>query len=278
MRSQNAVIDRRSSIRSADEQTPLLLAPDTAGGKAIEPSDDLNDQAKQQDGNNPKTANHTTNGGPHDEEKPLPVLQVLALCYCSLVEPVAYFSIFPYINEMIERTGGQDIANVGFWAGTIESLFSLVQMLLMIFYGRLADRLGRKPVLVFSLTGVAGATSLFGLSASLWQMVALRCLAGCFAGSSVTIRAMLSENCTKTTQARAFSWYMFARNLGIFLGPLIGGALADPAEQYSVFKNVVFFQQFPYALPSFVAGAFCLSTVLVSFFCLKEVCHVIVPG
>jgi len=207
-----------SDTGAADEGTPLLLAPDTAGGKAVQPNGhSTGDIIKSTTHNGPETSPSTTT-----EEKHLPYIQILVLCYASLVEPVAYFSIFPYIQEMVERTGGQEVENVGFWTGMIESLFSLVQMMLMIFYGRLADRVGRKPVLVFSLAGVAGASALFGMSATLWQMVCLRCLAGLFAGSSVTIRAMLSENCTKETQARAFSWYMFARNLGIFIGPLIG--------------------------------------------------------
>lgn len=214
----NAAADRRTSVHSADEYTPLIHAPDTAGGKATTLGTDPK-EAQHTPTSSPTTSDSVPDAEQHDR---LPKLQVTILCLASLVEPVAYFSIFPYINEMIERTGNQEVENVGFWAGIIESLFSLVQMLLMIFYGRLANRLGRKPVLVFSLAGVAGATCLFGLSASLWQMIALRCLAGCFAGSSVTIRAMLSENCNKTTQARAFSWYMFARNLGIFFGPLIG--------------------------------------------------------
>lgn len=152
----------------------------------------------------------------------MPYMQILLICYASLSEPIAYFAIFPFINEMIARTGDIPSENVGFWAGAIESLFSLVQMLLMILYGRLADRLGRKPVLVFSLAGVSVATALFGLSTSLWQMIFFRCFAGVFAGTVVTIRTMISENCSKATQGRAFSWYMFTRNLGIFLGPLIG--------------------------------------------------------
>lgn len=50
-----------------------------------------------------------------------------------------------------------------------------------------------------------------------------------------------------------------------------GGALANPASQYSIFENVAFFQEYPYALPGFVSGAFCLSTAAVSFICLDEV-------
>jgi len=157
-----------------------------------------------------------------DEERPMPVLQILLLCYASLAEPIAYFGIFPFISEMLYTVGGQEESNIGFYAGLIESLFSLVQMVLMLIYGRAADSFGRKPILVFSLAGISVFTALFGLSTNLWQMVLARCLAGVFAGSAVTIRTMLSENCTKESQARAFSWYMFTRNLGIFLGPLIG--------------------------------------------------------
>lgn len=152
----------------------------------------------------------------------MPYTQILLLCYASLAEPVAYFAIFPFVNEFISIAGGIPEENVGFWSGMIESLFSLVQMVLMIFYGRLADRVGRKPVLVFSLAGVSLATALFGMAQNSGQMIMFRCLAGVFAGSVVTIRTMLSENTNKATQGRAFSWYMFTRNLGILIGPLVG--------------------------------------------------------
>lgn len=53
-------------------------------------------------------------------------------------------------------------------------------------------------------------------------MIFFRCIAGVFAGTVVTVRAMLSENSTKHTQARIFSFFAFFNNLGMFLGPLIG--------------------------------------------------------
>lgn len=191
------------------ENRPLLSAPD--GAKRGKPT-----STKSPNGSIARPSSTTESPPPddsglEDDAKPFPYNQTLVLCYASIVEPVAFFIIFPYINEMVERIGHQLPENVGFWTGTIESLFSLVQMLLIIFYGRIADRLGRKPVLVFSLAGIAVASALFGMSATLWQMVGFRCLAGLFAGSSVTIRAMLSENCTKATQAKAFGWFMFAR-------------------------------------------------------------------
>ena len=206
---------------AVSESTPLLNQPDTTGNSS-QSNGTLN--AAQANGN---TNLKPTNSSPEDgtqkgEEKKMPYVQILILCYTSLGEPIAFFAIFPFVNEMIAVNGNLDEKNVGFYSGLIESLFSLTQMLLMIIYGRAADRLGRKPVLVFSLTGVGFATALFGMSKTVWQMIVTRCLAGVFAGSVVTVRTMLSENTTKESQGRAFSWYMFTRNLGIFLGPIVG--------------------------------------------------------
>jgi MFS family permease len=257
---------------TANETTPLLAiseARPTAQANEELTNGYTNGHLSQQ--RKPSTSTIPPIHRNEDDDAPLPKLQIFILCYCSLVEPVAYFSIFPFINQMIKETGSVEESDVGFWSGMIESLFSLVQMLLMIFYGRMADRIGRKPVLVFSLSGIAVATSLFGMSKQLWQMIAFRCVAGLFAGSVVTVRAMLTENCTAKTQARAFSFYAFTKNLGIFLGPLIGGALSKPAEQYHwLFGQNQFLTQYPYALPTMFTGAVAASATILSIFFLKE--------
>jgi hypothetical protein len=54
-------------------------------------------------------------------------------------------------------------------------------------------------------------------------------------------------------------------------GCILGGFLVNPAEQYSAFRNVAFLKDYPYALPGFVSGAFCLSTAIASFLFLHEV-------
>ncbi|EFX00883.1 major facilitator superfamily transporter [Grosmannia clavigera kw1407] len=193
------------------------------------------------------------------DEKPLPGRQVALLCLARVVEPVAFFAVFPYINQMVQDNGGVADADVGFYSGLIESLFSLTQAIVMLAWGRAADRVGRKPVLVLSLVGMAAATALFGLARSLPQMIAFRCLAGLFAGTIVTIRTMLAEHSTPATQARIFSWFAFSGNLGIFLGPLLGGVLADPLRQHgpgtTTITKTPFLAAYPYALPGFVVAA-----------------------
>ncbi|CAD0095273.1 unnamed protein product [Aureobasidium vineae] len=206
-----------------------------------------------------------------DEDKPLPVGQIMLLCYARLVEPIAFFSIFPFIQQMILEVGGVREEDVGFYSGLIESLFSLTQMMFMISWGRVSDRYGRKPVLVYSVVGVSIMTCLFGFSKSMWQIILFRCLAGVFSGTIVTVRTMLSENSTYKTQARAFSWFAFSGNMGIFLGPVIGGALSSPASQYPrVFGGIWFFEEYPYALPNIIASMFGFSAAVISAICLEE--------
>ncbi|KAK8101876.1 permease of the major facilitator superfamily [Apiospora kogelbergensis] len=244
---------------AASEQTPLLATASIAPAQDPDVAEAIVDDA-------------LATGRQNGNDKPLPRTQIFLLCYARLVEPVAFFSIFPYINDMILHVS-PDIreADVGFYSGLIESLFSLTQMLVMLVWGRAADRVGRKPVLVASLVGVTCATSIFGLATSLWQMMLFRCLAGVFAGTIVTIRTMISEHSTPRTQARSFSFFAFAGNAGITVGPLLGGVLANPAKLYPrVFAGVPFFDQYPYALPSFAVGVVGLTAVLSSAFFVEE--------
>jgi hypothetical protein len=65
---------------------------------------------------------HETPGNSYnneDEDKPLPRTQIFLLCYARVVEPIAFFAIFPFINKMIFETGNLDAADVGFYSGLI---------------------------------------------------------------------------------------------------------------------------------------------------------------
>lgn len=253
----------------ASEQTPLLASKNIA--PAADPVLASGSTTLQDSGPVTSAGDSSSTRDDEDDDRPLPGWQIFFLSYARIVEPMAFFSIFPYINQMAQENGNLADTDVGFYSGLIESLFSLTQSSVMIVWGKAADRLGRKPVLVFSLIGVSVATSIFGMAKSLEQMILFRCLAGVFGGTIVTIRTMLSELSTQRTQAIAFSWFAFSGNLGIFLGPLVGGALADPAHQYpNLFGNIQFLLDYPYALSSFVIAAIGLSGALVAAVFLEE--------
>lgn len=276
--------DQEDEVRElSSEQTPLLanqnVAPtsDAVVAEAItskrpsETSPIIKVATPPESEESSETAIENAVGNEDENEKPLPVTQVLLLCFARVCEPLAFFCIFPFINQMCVRNGNLQPADTGFYSGLIESLFSLTQMLVMIIWGRLSDRFGRKPVLVISLCGVAVFTSLFGAAQTIWQMIVFRCLAGVFSGTIITIRTMIAEHSTQKTQARAFSWFAFSGNLGIFFGPLMGGALADPASQYGgAFGRSKFFKHYPYALPTIVTGLVPLVAAVVTAVFVEE--------
>ena len=61
-----------------------------------------------------------------------------------MMEPLAFYSIFPYIAQMTQYNGNMPESDVGFYSGLFESLFSAVQALILIFWGSMTDRVGGK--------------------------------------------------------------------------------------------------------------------------------------
>lgn len=76
--------------------------------------------------------------------------------------------------------------------------------------------------------------------------------------------------------ARPSSFLLNLQALGTIIGPMIGGYLAQPAEQYpEMFGNWPFLKAYPYFLPCFVAGMTNVSAVILGFIYLEEVRHIV---
>lgn len=205
------------------------------------------------------------------ESHDLPKLQIFLLCFARTMEPIAFFAIFPFIGQMVQRNGNLAESDVGFYSGLIESLFSVIQVFVFILWGRLADSIGRKPVMIITLTGMIVGTMAYTMATTIPQMILFRCLAGVFSGSRLVMRTMLFEHCTPENEARAYSWFAFANNIGTTLGPIIGGVLADPIAQYpQTFKGVIFFERFPYALVGIAISAVGVVGIAATFLFLEE--------
>ncbi|KAM0205689.1 hypothetical protein ACHAPQ_003502 [Fusarium lateritium] len=187
------------------------------------------------------------------------------------MEPLAFYSIFPYIAQMTQRNGKLAEYDIGFYSGLFESLFSAVQAICLIFWSSMADKYGGKTMLICSLLGTSAGTLLFGFATSLWQMALFRSLSGAVAGATVIVRTMIGERCTSETRTQAFSWCSFAGNIALFIGPLVGGGLANPAAQYqSVFGGTVFFERHPFALPGMALSVMSASCALIVSFYVEE--------
>lgn len=95
---------------SSDETTPLIVSE-------VDPT------TQPQDGL--LIRNHSNNGDAaieteiEDEDVPLPKLQIFVLCVARVIEPMAFFAIFPFVNKMIWETGDLEESDVGFYSGLI---------------------------------------------------------------------------------------------------------------------------------------------------------------
>lgn len=200
------------------------------------------------------------------------LFQILVLCYTRLMEPIAFFCIFPYVAEMVQRNGRLQPSDIGFYSGIMESAFCVTQIAFLVLWGNLAEKVGRKPVLIISLVGMSIGQVLFGLSSSLWEMLLFRSLTGVFSSANLIIRTMIGEICSPETQPQAFTWYSTSGNIALFLGPLIGGVLVEQTKKThsDSIKNMTLFGTFPYAKPGFLVAAIGISAAVVAALFLKE--------
>nr|CBX25238.1 hypothetical_protein [Oryza brachyantha] len=142
-----------------------------------------------------------------------------------------------------------------------------------ILWGMVADRIGRKPVIIFSIFAVIVFNTLFGLSTKYWMAVSTRFLLGALNGLLAPIKAYSIEVCRAEHQALGLSIVSTAWGIGLVVGPAIGGYLAQPVKQYPHhFHEKSIFGRFPYLLPCLCISLFAL-LVLISCIWLPETLH-----
>ncbi|KAF9122271.1 hypothetical protein BGW39_009869 [Mortierella sp. 14UC] len=135
----------------------------------------------------------------------------------------------------------------------------------------MSDRYGRRPILLLGLCGSTIASIFFGLSKSLAWAIISRSMCGLLNGNVGVAKSMLGEIADSTNQSQAFSIFGFAWGIGMIVGPVLGGYLANPAKNFpEIFGDWEFFIEYPYFLPCFVAATGSVVGFTVGYFFLKE--------
>jgi len=122
-------------------------------------------------------------------------------------------------------------------------------------WGRLSDKVGRRPVILVGLGGFVVMLGMFGLSPNLWFAYASRILAGLFASSILPVAsAYIADMGSPDLRARRFAWMGTAGLLGFLAGPMLGGWLSDAGGQWlSSFEGRMGVD--PVSMPFLVAAA-----------------------
>ncbi|WVQ84056.1 hypothetical protein IAT38_006201 [Cryptococcus sp. DSM 104549] len=199
--------------------------------------------------------------------------QLAVLLAARMVEPVGYTILFPFVNNMMEDLL-PDVpkSSIGKYSGAIESVFALSSVLFMYQWGRLSDRIGRKPVILGGLSAISVSLTMFGLSKSFWWAMGARIMSGALCGNASAMRAVLAEITNKENEGWVYPLWSICWDLSCVVGPAVGALLQNPAAQYpdSWIGQLAFARQFPYFLPCALVGFSSFMAAIMVFFCLEE--------
>jgi MFS transporter, DHA1 family, tetracycline resistance protein len=137
--------------------------------------------------------------------------------------------------------------------------FSLAQFVAAPLWGRLSDRVGRKPVLAATLFGLAAAYVWLAFAHSLAELFAARIFAGLMAGNIAVASAAAADLSTPEGRPKAMGMIGAAFGLGFLVGPALGGVLASVRISESAI-----------AAPAFAAASLSALALLLALFLLKE--------
>ncbi|KAL4885511.1 hypothetical protein BJY04DRAFT_205289 [Aspergillus karnatakaensis] len=259
--------DDNRSVRTAihDNDTPQLRLLDPAPiiedrRWSSDPSDSEEDDPLDEAPNEkPVTWSSLPNKG-----------QLAILTIARLSEPLTQTSLQAYLFYQL-RSFDPSLpeSTISTQAGILAGTFTAAQFLTAVFWGRLADSefMGRKRVLLIGLLGTCISCLGFGFSRSFASAAVFRTLGGALNSNVGVMRTMISEIIEeKKYQSRAFLLLPMCFNIGVIIGPILGGMLADPLKNYpqifgpgSFFggKNGVWWmERWPFALPNLISAIF----------------------
>ncbi len=155
------------------------------------------------------------------------------------------FPVMPFIRNEYHFSA--------FDMGMMSSLFALVQFVASPIVGRISDRTGRKPMLVWGLIVFGLAEFVFAATSKLWLFDLSRAVDGLSAAMFVpTSMALAADITTREQRAKVIGWLSAAFSGGLMLGPGLGGLLANIS----------------YKMPFWVAGVLGIISAVVAFFAL----------
>jgi DHA1 family multidrug resistance protein-like MFS transporter len=152
---------------------------------------------------------------------------VWALALVVFIAFVGFQFFSPFLPLYVIELGVTEPSRVALWSGVLTAVTPGVAGLLGPLWGRLADRVGRKLMMIRSLAGFVIIVAAMGLVTSVTQLLILRLLQGVIAGFSVFAMALASVSCPKEKVPVAIGRVQGAQLLSVAVGPAAGGYVAS---------------------------------------------------
>ena len=134
--------------------------------------------------------------------------------------------VMPFLPLYFHQLGVDDVGQVAMWSGLSLGVTPALTALLSPFWGRLADRFGRKIMVERSLVSFVFVMAAMAFVTRAWHVFALRAIQGLFAGYGALTLTMAADSAPKGKMPQAIGTVQTAQRLGPALGPVFGGTVA----------------------------------------------------
>lgn len=168
---------------------------------------------------------------------------------------LAISQILPFLPLYIAQMGVTSHESLSMWSGLTFSVTFLVSAVVSPMWGSLADRKGRKLMLLRASLGMAIAILLQAFATNVWQLFILRAIMGLTSGYIPNAMALVASQVPRERSGWALSTLSTAQITGVIGGPLLGGFLADHVGLRMVF---------------FITAFLLLVSFMVTLFLIKE--------
>ncbi|WP_042455581.1 MFS transporter [Neobacillus dielmonensis] len=163
---------------------------------------------------------------------------------------VGFGIIIPVLPFYAEEMGANSTE-----LGLLMSVYSLMQFIFAPIWGQVSDRIGRKPVMMIGIAGLALSFFIQAISTSLWMLFVARIIGGILSSANMpTAMAYVADITTEENRGKGMGIVGAATGLGFVFGPAVGGI----------------FSKISLSLPFYIASASSLVTVFLVFLLLKE--------
>lgn len=139
----------------------------------------------------------------------------------------AFSLVMPFLPLYVEALGVTGHSSLNMWSGLVFSITFLFSAIASPLWGGLADRKGRKIMLLRSALGMSIVMLLMGLAQNIWQFLILRALLGLLGGFIPNANALIATQIPRHKSGWALGTLSTGAVSGALLGPLAGGFLAD---------------------------------------------------
>lgn len=172
---------------------------------------------------------------------------------CVFIDMLGIGLIVPVLPVLVgEFTGTRE--GQAYWYGMMSAVFGLMQFLFMPMLGAMSDRIGRRPVLLYSMAGMCINFLTTAWAPNLAWLFLGRVIGGMSSASMSVAAAYASDISTPENRAKSFGKIGAAFGLGFICGPMLGGLLGTVDLH----------------LPFYVAGALSAANFVYGYFVVPE--------